>query len=623
MPFAVTFRSWIRRTSAAFSRSLLWLPLAALGPSLPASAQDTATLSGRVVRAAAGEPVPALGVRVVLHRVGQDRQGPLDSASTGRDGGFRFVTARDTTAVYLISARWGGVEFFAEPIKFDGGPTPPPVLLTVSDTSSSTPVDLGGRFLVVGAPDAQRQRTVVDLFVLRNTGTVTRVARDSVSPSWSAVLPHALSHRVADAGSEISPQAVQFRGDTVLVFAPLSPGQKQLLLEHLLAAEWGEWEVPMGAGAEQLQVVTEEPGARVAGPALVAAEPQVADGRALERWTGKGWPGGLVRVTFPGAAGAERPVVVGLVVLGLLGLLAGAWFGLRRPRRATAAVGVLTAGLLVASGCSARPPAGRLVVVDDVGDTVSLGRPAARIVSLIPATTEVLFAIGAGATVVGRTTWCDAPAAARQVPSLGDGLEPNLEAVLAVRPDLVVLYPSGRNAAAATRLRALGVATVQLRTDGLSDLARTVQLLGKLTAHEADAAALVQRGDSALAAVSRPERERPRVLILAWDQPPIAIGRASFLDEIVRRAGGRNLFGDLTAASAPVSLEAIAARDPDVILAMGEVPAFARRPEWQVVRAVRARRFVVMAGSEFLRPTPRAAAAVARLAAALDSLDPP
>jgi iron complex transport system substrate-binding protein len=108
--------------------------------------------------------------------------------------------------------------------------------------------------------------------------------------------------------------------------------------------------------------------------------------------------------------------------------------------------------------------------------------------------------------------------------------------------------------------------------------------------------------------------------MLAWDQPPIAIGRASFLSELVERAGGDNVFADLDAPSAPVGLETIVSRDPDVILAMNEIPDFASRPQWQVVRAVRERRFLVVQGTDLLRPTPRAGAAVLRLAAALDSL---
>ncbi|HEX9165428.1 MAG TPA: hypothetical protein VF862_05930, partial [Gemmatimonadales bacterium] len=88
----------------------------------------------------------------------------------------------------------------------------------------------------------------------------------------------------------------------------------------------------------------------------------------------------------------------------------------------------------------------------------------------------------------------------------------------------------------------------------------------------------------------------------------------------VERAGGDNLFADLAAASGPVGLETIASRDPDVILAVDEIPDFANRTQWQVVRAVRERRFLIVAGTEFRRPTPRAPMAVGRLAAAFDSL---
>jgi iron complex transport system substrate-binding protein len=95
----------------------------------------------------------------------------------------------------------------------------------------------------------------------------------------------------------------------------------------------------------------------------------------------------------------------------------------------------------------------------------------------------------------------------------------------------------------------------------------------------------------------------------------MTIGRGSFLSELIERAGGENLFADISASSGVVSIEAVAARDPDLILTSSEGPAaFARRPEWQVVSAVRRRRFLHVSGSEFNRPTPRAPAAIRRLA---------
>lgn len=274
-----------------------------------------------------------------------------------------------------------------------------------------------------------------------------------------------------------------------------------------------------------------------------------------------------------------------------------------------------------ASGCSRAPSSGPLVLVDDAGDTVRLARPALRVASLAPSTTELLFAIGAGSRVVGRTRWCDWPAEAALVPSLGDGIAPSMEAILGAQPDLVVLYQSPSNAAAAGRLRGLGIPTVQLRTDSFQDLARNAELLGRALAVSDSARAIVEGLTEGLSRLDRRgDSLGPRVLILAWDQPPMTIGSGSFQHELVARAGGRNIFADVAAPSATVSLEAITARQPEVVLTTSPSPPFVTRPEWQVVTAVRERRLVVMQGSEFSRPSPRAPDAIRRLAAAFDSV---
>lgn len=276
-----------------------------------------------------------------------------------------------------------------------------------------------------------------------------------------------------------------------------------------------------------------------------------------------------------------------------------------------------------ASGCAPAPrPNGSLTVVDDAGDTLALASPARRVVSLIPAVTELLFAIGAGPLVVGRTQYCDFPAAAKAVPNLGDGIEPSVEAIVAQRPDLVVLYNSGQNAAVAGRLRDLGIPSIRINTDALSSVRRVGRLLGHLTNHQQGADSLVAIFDTALAhATRKPASRRPRVLLLVWEQPPITIGRGSFLSELIERAGADNLFNDVTASSGVVSIEAVAARNPDLIFTTVEGPAaFATRPEWQVVPAVRQRRFLHVTGSEFIRPSPRAPGAIRQLAAQLDRL---
>ena len=280
-------------------------------------------------------------------------------------------------------------------------------------------------------------------------------------------------------------------------------------------------------------------------------------------------------------------------------------------------------GALACSRAALAPTA--TVVVDDAGDSVAVRAPAHRVVSLIPATTELLFAIGAGDAVVGRSTWCDYPAAAARVPNLGDGINPNVEAILAARPDLVVLYNSAQHAAVSARLRGLGIPTIRINTDRLADVDRIGRLLGRLTGRSGSADSLAAAFDTALASATVTPREghRPTVLLLVWEQPPMTIGRGSFLNELVERAGGANLFGDIAASAGPVSIEAVASRDPDFIFTTTDGPSsFARRPEWQVVRAVREHRFLRVTGSEFNRPGPRSPAAIRELAARLGAATP-
>jgi ABC-type Fe3+-hydroxamate transport system substrate-binding protein len=282
---------------------------------------------------------------------------------------------------------------------------------------------------------------------------------------------------------------------------------------------------------------------------------------------------------------------------------------------------------IVALAACAPPPAasGPLELRDDAGMVVRLPGPATRVASLIPATTEWLFALGAGELVVGRTTWCDYPLEASAVANLGDGIQPSLEAILAVQPDLVLLYHSPSNSTAAERLAALGIPTLQLRTDNLADLDRLLAVLGRAVGREAEARRLQAdiRNELADASVAL-GAGAPSLFVLAWDQPPMTLGRGSFLSEIIERAGARNLFGDLELPSATISIEAVVRRDPDFILitSTDSIPAVARRPEWRVVPAVRDGRFIRVTGSQFNRPGPRTPAAIRAMRRALAEAAP-
>lgn len=275
-------------------------------------------------------------------------------------------------------------------------------------------------------------------------------------------------------------------------------------------------------------------------------------------------------------------------------------------------------GLLACGGASNGTGSAPL---DDFGQPVRAAgaRAPQRIVSLSPATTEILFAIGAGPRVVGRSRYDLWPPAARSVPEVGPGLQPNIEAILARRPDLVVLYASADNRPAADRLRSAGVAVLALRSDRLSDFRRALTLIGRATGDSARAALVSDTVSATLDRVARATAAlpRPRVFWHIWTAPPITIGAGSFLSDLVRIAGGTNVYDDLSAPSPRIALEDLVRRDPDVILAGPEgARALRASPAWRAVPAVRAGRILVVDTSLVARPSVRlgeAAVSLARL----------
>jgi hypothetical protein len=309
--------------------------LRALGPLIglllvcwPARAIAQAVAAGRVVRPEAADSVPVPGTRVVLHRVGQLEQGPQDSTVSGPDGGFRFRFRADSGAVYLLSARYRDIEYFSTPVHTNAARPDTAIRLVVYDTSSRTPVTLAARHLVVPRPSEDGSREILDLVILSNPGSRTRVAPDSLGTSWAGLLP-AGSEGLEVGESDVSPDAVVRRGDSVLVSGPIAPGEKQLVLQyHLPPGERG-LRLPVDSGA-RVNVLVEETGTTVSGP-LAVADSQEIQGRSFRRWSGVPAGRGIVSITLPGAPGAGQGWLAPLVGLLALGLGGAAWWALRRP----------------------------------------------------------------------------------------------------------------------------------------------------------------------------------------------------------------------------------------------------------------------------------------------------
>jgi iron complex transport system substrate-binding protein len=268
--------------------------------------------------------------------------------------------------------------------------------------------------------------------------------------------------------------------------------------------------------------------------------------------------------------------------------------------------------LLTISACNAKPSADGLrptaYGTDDFGDTISLRATPTRIVSLNPTTTEILFTIGAGSRLVGRTAYDKWPDSARFVPDLGPGIRPNVEAVLGARPDLVLLYASEDNRAAARRLRDAGIATAAFKVDRIAQFDQLTRLLGRLVGDSARGAlvadTVMRTLDSVRTATSG--LRRPRVVIPTWYEPLMVIGGGSFMSELLTIAGGQNVYDSVAAPSPTVAFEDILRRNPEFVLVSPErAKQIQGMAKWRTLPAVREGRLLVFDTARVLRPAVR------------------
>lgn len=279
---------------------------------------------------------------------------------------------------------------------------------------------------------------------------------------------------------------------------------------------------------------------------------------------------------------------------------------------------VLFAALLVGgTACTRDAAPAPTTETDDFGDTLVFGTSPARIVSLNPTTTELLFAIGVGSRVVGRTTYDLYPAEALAVPDLGQGLRPNVEAVLATKPDLVILYASADNREAARRLRASGVNTVAWKLDRIEHMFQATRTLGRLVG---DTLAANRTVDSVGATLERVRAQtaslpHPTVFWFLWESPLLSVGGGSFLNELLEIAGARNVFAELPQPSPAVAFEELLRRDPQFVLASQKTMAHMETDaRWNTLPAVRMRRVLTFDTSMVNGPSSRVGSSAVSLA---------
>lgn len=218
-------------------------------------------------------------------------------------------------------------------------------------------------------------------------------------------------------------------------------------------------------------------------------------------------------------------------------------------------------------------------VRDDLGNVVRLANPAQRIVSLSPHTTETLFAAGAGSRVVGTVDYSDYPEAAKKIPRVGGYSAFDLEAVVKHKPDLIVAWYSGNAPAHVDKLKAMGFPIYVSQPNRIEDVAGEVERLGQLAGSTAIAQAAAGAFRERLVSLTARYSKRPvvRTFYQIWKEPLMTIGKDQIISDAVRLCGGDNVFGKLETMAPRVTVEAVIAANPEIIVASGMGDS---RPEW-------------------------------------------
>jgi iron complex transport system substrate-binding protein len=260
-----------------------------------------------------------------------------------------------------------------------------------------------------------------------------------------------------------------------------------------------------------------------------------------------------------------------------------------------------------------------LRVVDDAGRALELSEPARRIVSLVPSVTGTIVALGAAERLVARTRY-DLDPALTGLPSLGGGLDPSLEGIVDLRPDLVIAWNARDDRVLVPRLREAGIAVYAAEIQDTTGIFSTLDRIGRLlgTSAMADSVARALRDTFRAVANDVPAGARPTALYLMAEDPPRTAGPSTFIGQAIGIAGADPAFPDLADEWPTVSLEAVVAKSPDVIvLPVGPgLPgreALGRRAGWRDLRAVREGRVVEIEADLLARPGPdlgRAARAI-------------
>ena len=307
-------------------------------------AQAPRTVDGVVMHGEPKGPRPISGVRVVLHRVGPDRAGPLDSMLTDARGRyhFRYVPSGSSEAVYFVSASYDGIAYFTAPLQGPAARADDATIQVFDTTSGPVPVHVLGHHIIVGSPDQHGQREAVEVFELGNDSSVTRVSAGTEHPVWQIPLPRGVTGAKVNPTGEIAPSAISFTDGIVRLYAPVSPGARQLSYAYQVPKKALPLSFPIEQPTSVLEVLLEEPHATVVGGNLAEVPPTTSGGRSFRRFLAQNIPApNLVQVDVPFAIGDARTRFFVAIAAVCGAAMIGAMLFATRRRRVVAPVRVV------------------------------------------------------------------------------------------------------------------------------------------------------------------------------------------------------------------------------------------------------------------------------------------
>ncbi|MCP9758822.1 cobalamin-binding protein [Aquitalea sp. S1-19] len=279
--------------------------------------------------------------------------------------------------------------------------------------------------------------------------------------------------------------------------------------------------------------------------------------------------------------------------------------------------------LLLLAGLLALPAHAAISVTDDAGHTVTLARPAQRVISLAPHATELIYAAGGGARMVGAVSYSDYPPAALKLPRIGDNRQLDLERIIALKPDLLVVWLHGNAERQLAQLKKLGIPLFYSEPKKLADLPGSITRLGSLLGSEAAAKSAAQTYQQKLEMLTRrySGKKPVRVFYQVWHKPLYTLNDSHIASDAIRLCGGVNVFGQLPITAPTVNAEAVLAANPDVIIAGSDDRRSTELDMWKrypTLNAARRQQLYTVDSSLLSRSGPRIIDGAAQLCARLD-----